>query len=157
MTRASLLSALTAAIACAAAAPSPAADDPRDVFRAQAKSVFFDQDVARGAVQDISRMREPELHAFVRYLAECEDADAGFAADRAVLHACAVARIEYQLEFNAGRPLDKWIAARSSAFEAPRPRTTICSPAPNARCPKSLSTCARSTPFRQPRLPGSER
>jgi hypothetical protein len=115
--RSVLLSALTAAIACAAAAPSPAADDPRDVFRAQAKSVFFDQDVARGAVEDVSRMREPELRAFVRYLAECEDADAGFAADRTVLHSCAVARIEYQLEFEAGRSLDKWIAARSRAFE----------------------------------------
>jgi hypothetical protein len=78
-----------------------------------AKAVFYGDDVLRKAVGDVARMQEPELRAFTRYLAECDDG----AVDPTSRHACAAAKTAYQIEFEAKRPLDDLMYARSELEE----------------------------------------
>lgn len=52
-------------------------------------------------------MEEPELRAFVHYLAECEDV----IPNEPVLQFCKVAANTYELEFDKDRALDNWISA----------------------------------------------
>ncbi len=38
-----------------------------------AKAIFYSDTILRKALADIAQMQEPELRAFTRYLAECDD------------------------------------------------------------------------------------
>jgi hypothetical protein len=85
-------------------------------------AAFYDADVLRNSVTEISQMQEPELRAFARYLAECGEnvSDVG-------KHFCAAAQNAYVIEFGNKRDLDRLIAARSilNGWMAARPTDAI--------------------------------
>jgi hypothetical protein len=75
-------------------------------------AVFFSERSLQGALSDISKMQEPELRAFTRYLTECEPANSEED------HGCMTAYAAYRIEFGATqpaerRPIDELMAAKA--------------------------------------------
>jgi hypothetical protein len=88
---------------------------PTDDPFAKDKSVFYSDKVLHGALNDIAQMQEPELRAFARYLAECDDQGESDVAK----HGCSAALMNYEVEFGASslahaRFLDDLVYARAS-------------------------------------------
>jgi hypothetical protein len=79
------------------------------------KTIYYSEGVLRKAIETIAQMQEPELRAFVRYLAECMDDPT----DAASKHACASALSTYEIEFGNKRPLDDLIWAKSFLLQIP--------------------------------------
>jgi hypothetical protein len=74
-----------------------------------AKAIFYSGTVLSKALADIAQMQEPELRAFTRYLAECDDE----LVDVPTRHACTAAKTTYSVEFGGKRALDDMMHARS--------------------------------------------
>lgn len=80
---------------------------------AKQKAIFHNVNVLKGAVEKIGQMQEPELRAFARYLAECNDQGISDVSK----HACDAALKSYQIEFGsdgANTPLEALIFARAT-------------------------------------------
>ncbi len=76
---------------------------------------IYDEATIRKLTQVIQGMEEPELRAFVRYLAECEYVTP----EQPILHFCKVAADTYELELAKDRALDKWMSASQTLLSLP--------------------------------------
>jgi hypothetical protein len=94
----------------------PAASVDAERFRRSLDKDLSDQAAVRSVLLDIDNMREPELRTFAHYLAECNSPEGAGDDNPQNQHSCEVARIEYQLEFEADRALDRWMSARAVFF-----------------------------------------
>jgi len=113
-------------------APEPVTGQAVDDRYAKQKTVFYSDKVLHDALTEIAQMQEPELRAFTRYLAECNDEEDPDVSK----HACTAALTNYEIEFGSGytltdnRPLDTLIRARGTLagrlpFERARDREVL--------------------------------
>ena len=94
------------AVIIALFAPVAAAGEP---------SLFYDENVLREALSDISQMPEAEVRAFIRYFSECEDVSGEVGR-----HFCSSALSSYETEYGNDRAVDHFIYERSHLQNAPR-------------------------------------
>jgi hypothetical protein len=104
------------------------------------KAIYYSDGVLRKAVENIGQMQEPELRAFVHYLAECMDDPS----DAASKHSCSSALTTYEVEFGNKRALDDLIWAKSFLLQLP-PDT------PMANNPTEISNAA----IKYAKIPGA--